>query len=476
MAASSRSPSPGRAAATRAALAGTALGGAVLAGASLVLYESSGLLAGATGVIASLLASLLVGVWAGAPAAEAEDLPHRERWAAAGISVALGGALATYWDLYPGVGQTSIGRVLGLLVLVAVPAYAVGMLLPVLLAGSERLADPEEPEAGWGAVGGLAVGFLGGLTLGVLLTGLVLVPWLSPGPLLLCAAVLLLVPLALPEPTPPESGETLLVEEATPFGVLRVTEVVFPGERQPERRLYLNDEQESGELARSGAPTLAYVAAAESWLTGLTGPGAAYLFLGGGAYTLPRRIAERDPRADVTVVELDPEVTRLAYRFFGLRRDHGIASVHGDARAFLERGEGEGFDRVYLDVYGGEESLPYSLVTAEAFGALRRHLRPGGVAALNLIGNPAGPEALRLWSVVRTLAEAFPGVALYSHLGPDYPDRQNFLLAAAVDADFAFPPRAGLFERWPAESWPTPEGAVVFRDLFPGRQQAAASS
>src|SRR3546814_16632537 len=55
------------------------------------------------------------------------------------------------------------------------------------------------------------------------------------------------------------------------------------------------------------------------------------------AYTLPRRVAERDPRAAITVVELDPEVTKAAYLYFGLRSEHGIRSVHGDARAFLSR-------------------------------------------------------------------------------------------------------------------------------------------
>ena len=40
-------------------------------------------------------------------------------------------------------------------------------------------------------------------------------------------------------------------------------------------------------------------------------------------------VAEGDPSARITVVELDPEVTRVAYRFFGLRPEHGIATVHG---------------------------------------------------------------------------------------------------------------------------------------------------
>jgi predicted membrane-bound spermidine synthase len=240
---------------------------------------------------------------------------------------------------------------------------------------------------------------------------------------------------------------------------------VYPGDRQPERRLYLNGEEESGELVRSGAPTLAYIAAAEGWLAERTPRGASYLFLGGGAYTLPRRVAERDPRAAITVVELDPEVTRTALRFFGLRREHGIRSVHGDARAFLTGRDGGAFDRIYVDVYGGQESLPHALVTAEALEAMRARLRQGGIAALNVIGTTQGPESTRFWSIARTFATAFPSVALYVHLGRDYPDRQNFLLAGALAADHPFPPRAGLFDLWPKNAWPTPPGVLVYHDL-----------
>jgi hypothetical protein len=70
---------------------------------------------------------------------------------------------------------------------------------------------------------------------------------------------------------------------------------------------------------------------------------------------------------------------------------------------------------------------------------------------------------VRLWSTVRTAAEAFPHVSLYTHLGPDYPERQNFLLAAAADSE-TLPPRAGAFDRWPRESWPHPQSVGVLRD------------
>jgi hypothetical protein len=453
----------------RAMLAGSALGAVCVAGAGLVLFDAQGLLAGATGLTATILAALLAGMWAGAPAQDEEPLPFVERWVAAGAATAIAGGFATFLTLYGAVGAGAITRVVSLLALVAGPVYAIGMLLPVLLVWGERVAeemaeDEEEPE-GWGVLGVLVGGTLGGAVLGVVVVGVLLVSFFGAGPLLLGVAVSLFAPVVLPEPVVPVTDERLLADLHTPLSHIRVTEVVFPGERQPERRLYLGDEQESGELVRSGAPTLAYIVAAETWLTTTTAPGSSYLFLGGGAYTLPRRIAERDPSAAITVVELDAEVTRVANRYFGLRRDHAIRTVHGDARAFL-RVDDRGWDRLYLDVYSGSEALPYPLITREAFAAARERLRPGGMLGVNLIGTVGSGEGVKVWSVVRTIQDVFPVVSVYSHFGAEYPDRQNLLVIGALEEGAAFASRAGHFELWPSSAWPV-EGTMVYRDIFP---------
>lgn len=467
----------------QALLLGAGLGAAALCAAGLVLFDTTGLLAAATGLMAMLLCALALGMWAGAPGALGEPSPLRARWVAAGLVVGAAGAFATFWGLY---GRTvvvgPIGRMLAMLVLVGAPAYVLGLVAPALLAWAERReeraaeADAEEAARGWGVLGVVVIAVLAGVVIGALLAGLVLLPRIGAGPLLFGIGAALLVPTLFPEAVE-ESDEEVLYEADTPFGVVRVLEVRYPGERQPERRLFVNGEEESGELVRSGAPTLAYIAAAERWLTELSRPGASYLFLGGGAYTLPRRVAERDGRARITVVELDPEVTRVAYRFFGARREHGLQTRNADARAFLEQAGAGAFDRIYVDVYAGHEALPYSLVTAEAFELLAGHLAPGGWLAINAIGVTHGAESRRFWSLVRTIGEVFPTLALYTHLGPDFPERQNVLIAASRDADAAAPASAGVFQRWPQEAWPRATGAIVYHDLLqdaPGASENAA--
>ncbi len=467
MAASSREFRASRLVIPRALLAGGALGALCVACAGLVLLDSGGLLAGATGLSATILASLVVGLWAGTPVDDELELPYAARWISAGIATAVAGGFATFLTLYGGVGGEVAMRVISLLALIAAPVYTIGMLLPVLLLWGERLEERAEEEnydpGQWRILGALTLGVLAGAALGVVAAGVMLVTWLGPGPLLLGLAVLLFAPILLPDPEIATTNERLLAELHTPLSHIRVTEVVFPGARQPERRFYLGDEQESGQLVRSGVPTLAYIIAAESWLSA-TPPRSSYLFLGGGAYTLPRRIAERDPNARITVVELDAEVTQVAARFFGLRHDHGIRTVFGDARAFLDADDRK-WDRIYLDVYAGTETLPYPMVTAEAFHAAAERLAPDGVIGVNLIGVVSGQESAKLWSLIRTIGEVFPAVAVYSHFGADYPDRQNLLVIASQTSDLELGKQIGHFDRWPASEWPA-GGTMVFRDLF----------
>jgi spermidine synthase len=307
--------------------------------------------------------------------------------------------------------------------------------------------------------------------------GLFLLPRFAPGTLLLVAAALVTFPVFYPHRARGALTERqVLMEEQTPFGTLRVVEIVYPGKRQPERRLYQNGEIESGELTRTGAPTFAYIASAERLFGAMERPGLAYLFLGGGACTLPRRIAERDPQARITVVELDPEVTRAAYRWFGLRPEHGVHSIHGDARLVAAGLPAGAFDRVFVDVYDGTETVPYPLVTLEAMRELERLLKPGGVVVVNVIGVAEGEGDRRFWSTVRTAREAFAEVRLYVHLARDFPDRQNFLVAASADAGARFPEAAGTFEGWPEAEWPRLAGTTVFRDRFADPSDLRASA
>ena len=75
-------------------------------------------------------------------------------------------------------------------------------------------------------------------------------------------------------------------------------------------------------------------------------PSPRFLFIGGGGYTLPRRIAHEHPAAEVDVVEIDSAVTRVAYRFLGVPRE--IRTFNEDARWFAVR-EHPRCDAIFID-------------------------------------------------------------------------------------------------------------------------------
>lgn len=459
-----------RLAGLKAFLAGLALAVVAVAGGGVFLVDAAGLASASIAVVATAVAALGVGIWAGAEEAADAEPPLRTRWLGAAATLAAAGLVSSAIRSFPALAQGAPIRMLGLLVLLAAPAYAIGLLLPTLLGWSERqaeLVEEDEPEPSvWQPLGSVVGGVLAGFAAGTAFAGLVLVPSIGAGPALLGTAAALVLPTLVGEPSAGSPQERLVFATESPLSRIRVVEILYPGQRQPERRLYVNDEEESGEQIRSGAPTLAYIAAAEQWLGQVAKPGDSYYFLGGGAQTLPRRTLERDPKAAITVVELDPEVTRTAYRFFGVRRDHGIVTVHGDARAFLLDDATGQVDRIYLDVYAGQETLPHALVTREAFARMSLLLRPGGTLTLNAIGTTGGPGARRLWSLVRTVADVFPTVTVLTHLGPDFPDRQNVLIGASPEMDARIPHAAGIFHSWPREEWPDLEDTIVFKDLY----------
>ena len=138
-------------------------------------------------------------------------------------------------------------------------------------------------------------------------------------------------------------------------------------------------------------------------------PTAYYGQLGGGlAFTLHSGYADTNTHLAVAIVgmgvgtqawygrpgdrivfyEIDPAVVGAAQRHFGFLRASkaDVNIVVGDARKALEReaaAEAEKYDILVVDAYSGD-SIPYHLVTREAFSLYASRLRPGGILALHI--------------------------------------------------------------------------------------------
>jgi predicted membrane-bound spermidine synthase len=156
------------------------------------------------------------------------------------------------------------------------------------------------------------------------------------------------------------------------------------------------------------------------------------LFIGGGGYTLPRLVERDYPHARVDVAEIDPAVTRVAKRWFGLSRNGRIRTVNQDARWFAMRSPEEGvYDAIFIDAFN-DLSVPYHLTTLEMTQRLRELLRPDGVLVSNLIDDYGKGRFLA--SYARTLQAVFgeSNVAIVVETREDLKsDRSTFVVVGS---------------------------------------------
>ena len=80
---------------------------------------------------------------------------------------------------------------------------------------------------------------------------------------------------------------------------------------------------------------------------------------------LARDYIKRNPGNHMDVVEIDPDFTRLAKKYFYLEDDRRITSIHEDGRTFLKRSANK-YDVMFIDVFKSSASPPFQMTTAEA--------------------------------------------------------------------------------------------------------------
>ena len=194
----------------------------------------------------------------------------------------------------------------------------------------------------------------------------------------------------------------------SPYGTLQVLQ-----ERRGSRRFLMNDN-----LMQAAVDTNEWKSSAVfadlvlSLLRGFKPDLQRVLCIGLGAGIIPMELAADG--ADVDVVEINPEIERLAVRWFGYRPDLAPVRI-ADGRTFMHR-TGEQWDAVVIDAFLGE-SVPGHLVTIEALQAMRSRLRPGGVILIDAFAPaPAGNDFL-VTSFARTLQAMFNEVRAYQVLG-----------------------------------------------------------
>ena len=189
------------------------------------------------------------------------------------------------------------------------------------------------------------------------------------------------------------------------FGMLQVIE-----DDSGQRRYYLNDllTQNSYEpQTRQSVSLFSYM------LYGLAQTYAVetrdVLCIGMGVGIVPMQFAREG--ANVQVVEINPAVVPLAEKYF----DFEPAKVHlaiGDGRQFVTLTTNR-YDVILLDAFLGE-SPPSHLMTREAFAAMRRCLKPGGVLVMNAFGDFETGKDFMIASLARTLGAVFASQRIHA--------------------------------------------------------------
>ncbi|HJT87194.1 MAG TPA: fused MFS/spermidine synthase [Bryobacteraceae bacterium] len=121
----------------------------------------------------------------------------------------------------------------------------------------------------------------------------------------------------------------------------------------------------------------------------------------------------------IRIYEINPLVVRAALSQFSYLRDTParVQIAMGDARLVLESEPSQQFDMLVMDAFSGD-SVPVHLLTREAFRTYFRHLKPGGIVAVNISN-----AYLNLEPVVERAASSFGKIALaYDYYGDVFDD------------------------------------------------------
>ncbi len=201
------------------------------------------------------------------------------------------------------------------------------------------------------------------------------------------------------------------------------------------------------------------------------------LVIGGAGYSIPKEILRRYPQATVDVVEIDPLMTEMARRYFGLHDDPRLRIAHQDGRIFLNHAPTAGYDVIMIDAFSSLLSVPDQLTTIEAVREINRILRPEGVVIFNVGSAVSGRASGFLQAEINTYRSVFDQVDLFK-VRPDRPndELQNLIIVASPSAK-AMPStddnelKPLLANRYPFE--PDARSPVLTDDLAPVQYYAS---
>jgi spermidine synthase len=158
------------------------------------------------------------------------------------------------------------------------------------------------------------------------------------------------------------------------------------------------------------------------------------LMIGGGAYSFPKDYVHKYPDKQIDVVEIDPQLTALARKYFHLKDSPHLKIIHDDGRIFLNKTK-EKYDVVLIDAFKSFYSIPYQLTTQETAEQIYNILNENGVVMINVISAIEGAKGTFLQAEYATYKSVFPYAYVIPVNSTNAKKPQNIMLIAVKSAN-----------------------------------------
>lgn len=388
-----------------------------------------------TSLIGVILASLSFGYWLGGRTADRR--PEVEMLA---VAILAAGGLIAATVLVKDVVLSLIAAVavgieikalIAALLLFAPASLCLGFVTPFAVRLKLRSID----ETG-GTVGRLYALSTVGSILGTFAAGFFLIPFVGSVRTLYCLSAVLIVLSAMLFPAVTRAGigvvvlffmsiaaseaqvyilreQSSLYDIDTEYSRVQVFETTDPATGRPLRAL-ATDPYSVQSAAFTDSDDLALAYTRYYHLVGHFKPGfTRVLMIGGAGYSFPKEYLRTYPDATIDVAEIDPGMTAIARRHFGLKDDPRLRILHQDGRMVVNEAVTGTYDAVLMDAFSSLFSVPTHLTTVEAVRGFHRVLADDGVVIFNLGSAISGDASGFLRAELATYREVFSTVLAF---------------------------------------------------------------
>jgi len=198
---------------------------------------------------------------------------------------------------------------------------------------------------------------------------------------------------------------------------------------KPVKILRINDERSSAIFLNDDSLVFQYLKYYD--LVSYFNPGfRKVLMVGGSGYAYPGHFLKKYPLKKIDVVEIDPELTKLARKYFRLKNNQRLNIFHEDARTFFNRNRNK-YDAILIDVFNSQFTLPFQLTTLEFIQHQFDALSDSGIVFVNIISSIGSKSNEFLLSEAKTFEKVFKKVLFFAVDNPkDGQQIQNIMLVA----------------------------------------------